>query len=84
MLGTETQPQLLSAKLIAPLAANGGRQDYMRARTEIRDGELWVEAFAVQDSSMLRSLAQADVLIVRGLHASAAQIGERVAVMPLT
>src|SRR6202012_3771236 len=73
LLGTATDTRLLSAKLIMPLSANGNRQDYIRARTEIRDGEWWVEAFAIQDSSMLRPLAQADVLIVRKPNASAVQ-----------
>jgi molybdopterin molybdotransferase len=83
LLGTATETPLLSAKLITPLGANASRQDYLRARTEIRDGELWAEAFAVQDSSMLRSLALADALIVRAPHASAAQAGDRIKILPL-
>jgi molybdopterin molybdotransferase len=83
LLGAATESSLLSAKLITPLKANDSRQDYLRARTRLRDGELWVEAFTVQDSSMLRSLAQADALIVRPPHAGAAQAGERVEVLPL-
>jgi molybdopterin molybdotransferase len=83
LLGTEIGTSLLSAKLITPLGANDARQDYLRARTEIRDGELWAEAFTVQDSSMLRSLAQADALIVRAPHAKVARAGDRVEVLPL-
>jgi len=83
LLGTGTGRPLHSAKLISPLAGNGSRQDYLRACTEIRDGELWVEAFTVQDSAMLRSLAQADALIVRAPQAAAAQTGDRVTILPL-
>ena len=84
MLGTATKTPLLSAQLIAPLRENDSRQDYLRARTEMRDGELWAEAFAVQDSSMLRPLALADALIVRAPHAAAADAGSRVYILPLT
>jgi molybdopterin molybdotransferase len=84
LLGSATQTPLSSAKLIAPLKANDSRQDYLRARTEIRGGDLWVEAFAVQDSSMLQPLAQAGALIVRAPHANAANIGDRVEILPLT
>ncbi len=84
LLGTAAETPQISAKLIAALGANDSRQDYMRARTEIRGGELWVEAFAIQDSSMLRPLAQADALIIRPTHAGAVQIGDRVTILPLT
>ncbi|HWA90325.1 MAG TPA: gephyrin-like molybdotransferase Glp [Rhizomicrobium sp.] len=78
LLGAETATPLLSARLAKPMAANDTRQDYVRARLAWRDGEPWVEAFAVQDSSMLSALARADALIVRAPHAPAASAGERV------
>jgi molybdopterin molybdotransferase len=83
LLGTEARPPRLSARLIAPLAANESRQDYMRARLVVRDGEYWTEAFPIQDSAMLSTLAAADVLIVRPPHASAAEAGTRVEVLSL-
>lgn len=83
LLGTDTATQLVSARLARPLAVNDTRQDYIRARLSWRDGEPWVEAFAVQDSSMLSALARADALIVRAPHAPAATEGERVEVIPL-
>ena len=83
MLGTIAAQPLRAAKLAAPLPQNDTRQDYLRARTQIRDGELWVEAFPVQDSSMLLPLAQADALIVRPPHAPAASTGQRVDLVPL-
>lgn len=82
--GAAQTDETRSARLMGDLPANDQRQDYLRARTEIRDGELWVEAFAVQDSSMLKALAQADALIVRAPGAAAAQAGARVSILPLT
>lgn len=83
LLGTEAQAPRLAARLKRALPANDTRQDYLRARLTLRDGEYWVEAFAVQDSSMLSALAEADALIVRAPHAAAAAEGERVEVLPL-
>jgi len=69
MLGTTQNEDVTTARLSTALKPNDGRQDYVRASIEVRDGERWVEPFAVQDSSMLRALATADVLIVRPPHA---------------
>jgi len=83
LLGTPAPSETVSARLAAPLAANRARQDYIRVRTFIRDGELWTEPFAIQDSSMLSSLALADALLVRPPNAPAAAAGDRVAILPL-
>ncbi len=83
LLGTDMPLRLLSAKLEAPLAANEKRQDYIRARFSVRDGEYWTEALPIQDSSMLSTLAEADALIVRAPNAAPASIGERVDVVAL-
>jgi molybdopterin molybdotransferase len=83
MLGTPCETGMLAAKLARDLPANDARQDYMRAKLTRRGGECWVEAFAVQDSSMLTTMAQADALIVRAPSAPAAKAGERADVIPL-
>jgi molybdopterin molybdotransferase len=83
LLGTETAVPRLSARLLAPLAANEGRQDYVRARLEVRDGEYWAEPFQVQDSAMMSTLAAADALIVRPPHAPAAMSGARIEILSL-
>jgi molybdopterin molybdotransferase len=49
----------------------------------MRDGELCVEAFAIQDSSMLSILAKADALIVRAPNAAAAKAGDSASVLLL-
>jgi molybdopterin molybdotransferase len=70
-----------SARLSVDLPANGLRQDYMRARIS-HDGGGWVAApMASQDSSLVRTLAEADGLIVRPPHAAAARAGDACRVM---
>jgi molybdopterin molybdotransferase len=83
LLGADTRLTERAARLANPLPANDTRQDYVRARVSLRDGEAWAEAFAVQDSAMLSTLAEANALIVRSPHAPAASAGDRVAVLPL-
>jgi molybdopterin molybdotransferase len=72
-------PQVHRATLAEPLPANNGRQDYLRA--SIADGQ--VRVAAIQDSSMLLTLARANCLVVRAPHAPAAQIGDTVEILPL-
>ncbi len=76
MLGTPPEDDAATARLTRDLKENDGRQDYVRARIETRDGERFVEPFTVQDSSMLSVLARADALIVRPPRAPAAKAGE--------
>jgi molybdopterin molybdotransferase len=65
------------AILGAGLAANDGRQDYLRARLDAAGEALPVAtAFPVQDSSMLTTLARADALLVRAPHAPQARAGD--------
>ncbi|WBH16218.1 molybdopterin molybdotransferase MoeA [Sphingomonas radiodurans] len=59
------------------LPANGPRTDYMRA--ELRDGRAYVAA--IQDSSMLMTLARAQCLIVRPPHDPAAERGDSAEVL---
>ncbi|MDE2183997.1 MAG: molybdopterin molybdotransferase MoeA [Alphaproteobacteria bacterium] len=73
----------MAARVRRPLGANDARQTYLRARLSQANGELWVDAFDVQDSSMLSTLAQADALIVRPPHAAPAAPGDHVDVIPL-
>jgi molybdopterin molybdotransferase len=70
-------PITRTATLAEPLPANGPRADYLRAAH--RDGG--VVAAAIQDSSMLRTLARADCLIVRLPHALPAKSGDSVEIL---
>lgn len=71
------------AVLGSALAANDHRQDYLRASLAELKGETIAKAFPVQDSSMIRILAEADALIVRKPHAPAAPEGTRCRVIRL-
>jgi len=71
-----------TVRLGAPVAANDRRQDYLRARlSRGADGIEEVSPFEIQDSSMMRLLADADCLIVRPPHAVAAATGETVPII---
>ena len=64
-------------RLGADLAANGPRQDYMRATlARGADGLRVATPFASQDSSLVKTMARADGLIVRPPRAQAAKAGE--------
>jgi molybdopterin molybdotransferase len=79
-------PELLPTaqiRLAVPLKANGEREDFIRARLiQAADGPR-VEPFAVQDSSLLWSLARSDALIRRPPSAPAAGTGDPVSVILL-
>jgi molybdopterin molybdotransferase len=71
-----------TARLGAPVADNDRRQDYLRARlSRSADGVEEVSPFEIQDSSMMRLLADADCLIVRPPHTAAAAAGETVPII---
>ena len=60
----------------APLPANDKRQDYLRATLQRRDdGVLLATPNVLQDSSMLRVLADAECLLIRGPNATADPVG---------
>ncbi|WCK03465.1 gephyrin-like molybdotransferase Glp [Agrobacterium tumefaciens] len=65
-----------TARTATPLKANDHRQDYLRARLSTdENGALVAEAYAKQDSSMMKILAHSDGLIVRPPHAPEAAPG---------
>lgn len=75
-----TGQPLRTARLAAPLKPNDQRQDYLRARLT---GDSDVEAFALQDSGNLSTLARANALILRAPHAPAAAAGDAVQVIAI-
>jgi molybdopterin molybdotransferase len=83
MLGLSTAPEIVSAKLGAPMGENDSREDYVRAHVTGTEGERVVTPFPLQDSSMLSTLAAAEGLIVRPVGAPAAAAGDSVAVLLL-
>ncbi|MBB3234706.1 gephyrin-like molybdotransferase Glp [Phyllobacterium endophyticum] len=84
MLGLPHVQDLRPALLATDMGANDQRQDYVRARiTKAPGGHLVATPFPVQDSSMLKFLAEANGLIVREPHAAAATAGSTCDVMML-
>jgi molybdopterin molybdotransferase len=75
----DPMPATRTAILGEPLKANDHRTDYLRAAT--RDGRVF--AAAIQDSSMLRTLARADCLIVRQPLAAAAEPGDPIEILSI-
>ncbi|MDP2801089.1 MAG: molybdopterin molybdotransferase MoeA [Phreatobacter sp.] len=63
------------AVLGTDVGPNDLRADHLRATLATRDGRLVATPFPVQDSSMIRVLAEADALILRPPHAPAAAAG---------
>ena len=71
------------ARLAVGLRANGVRQDYMRAYlSRDAEGVLLATPVADQDSSLVKTMARADGLIVRAPHAEPAKAGETCRVIP--
>lgn len=82
-LVTPPRPRTL-ARLGTALGENDRRQDYLRARLEPGpDGSAIAFPAALQDSSLVSVLAQADCLVVRPPHAPAAAVGDLVEIIPL-
>jgi molybdopterin molybdotransferase len=84
MLGRPSEPPPPLARLTIAMAENDSRQDYVRsslARDET--GVLLATPHGKQDSSMLRTLAASDGLIIRAPHALAAAAGSLVSVLPI-
>ena len=76
---TEALPTRLMARLAQDVGPTGPRTHYMRA--VLKDGV--VTPFAEQDSSLLRVLSEANVLLERPLGDRPRKAGEEVPVLPL-
>jgi molybdopterin molybdotransferase len=76
LAGRPNRPDRRDAVLGTAMRANDLRQDYVRATAVARDGRLVAVPFAVQDSSMLKILADANALIIREPFAPAAAAGD--------
>jgi molybdopterin molybdotransferase len=84
LTGRTHEPNLRVAKLGSDMAMNDQRQDYVRARVATgADGQLTATPFALQDSSMLKFLADANGLIIRQPHAPATRAGTDCTVLML-
>ncbi|MEO5322767.1 molybdopterin molybdotransferase MoeA [Mesorhizobium sp. CC13] len=73
--GRPYAPDIREAVLGAPMKENDLRQDYVRGVVRKTDAGLVAVPFGVQDSSMLRTLADANCVIIREPFAGAAESG---------
>lgn len=83
LAGRSVPADIRTAILAAPMKANDRRQDYVRAEAAPRDGQLVVTPYATQDSSMLKTLATANALVIRPPNAPASRAGDACRVLML-
>jgi molybdopterin molybdotransferase len=83
LAGRPFEPDIREARLSSAMRENDQRQDYVRASVSSGPEGPVVTPFGVQDSSMLKLLADANGLIVRPPHAPAAPLGTIVPVLML-
>lgn len=84
LAGRDHAYDIRDAVLGLPMGENDLRQDYVRALAEPGpDGTLIATPFAVQDSSMLRVLADSNAAIIRAPHAPPANLGDMCKVLML-
>lgn len=84
MLGRAACWATQSARLRAPLAANGPRETYWRATSTLDEsGQFWVERLPNQDSSLVSVFAAANALIVQAPHEPARATAELVPILRL-
>ncbi|MCZ6604307.1 MAG: molybdopterin molybdotransferase MoeA [Alphaproteobacteria bacterium] len=81
---TDTAPKTARAVLGSDVPANDHRQTYLRAMlVSDGDGPAKATPFPVQDSSMLRTLHEAQCLIVRAPGAPPASVGSDIEILTL-
>ena len=77
-------PPVSTAVLGSAVKQNDHRADHLRATVSIDSaGRIVVDPFPVQDSAMLRRLANADALVLRAPHAPALPAGAEVGIIRL-
>jgi len=81
-LGYETRPTV-AARLAVDLPKNGPRLHYMRARTDLVDGQWMTTPFDRQDSSLLSVLSGANSLAIRPIDDPARQAGDPIEILHL-
>ncbi|MBZ9705910.1 molybdopterin molybdotransferase MoeA [Mesorhizobium sp. ESP7-2] len=81
--GRAYRQDVRQARLGIAMPANDLRQDYVRAVVREDHGELVATPFGIQDSSMLRMLADANGLVLRAPFAPASVAGDACSVLIL-
>jgi len=84
LLGNDWRTDLVTARLLKDVGANGPREHFMRGRIQINDdGELEIDPAPNQDSSLLRTFLSCNALIRRLPHDTAQIAGQRVRALPI-
>lgn len=83
LAGRQFAPDIRDAFLGEPMKANDHRRDYVRASAAQIGDRLIVTPFGTQDSSMLKTLAAANALLIREPDEPAAETGAPCRVMML-
>ena len=84
MQGGDPAVRIAKAQAAVPMAANGPREHWMRARLSwTDDGAVAVTPFRDQDSSLVTVFAEADALVRRPVGAAAAAVGDAVDMLVL-
>jgi len=82
--GADPAIPMMGARLTQALAANGPREQWMRARLSFEGGAVSAQPFRDQDSSLVSVFSAADALLKRPANAPAAGEGEVVEMLPLS
>ncbi|TJY43532.1 molybdopterin molybdotransferase MoeA [Cohnella pontilimi] len=64
MLCAEPQPVTIEARLAEPFTKVNAFPRFIRARTEFRDAEIWVRPTGADQSSLMKTIVDADCLLV--------------------
>lgn len=83
LLGSETPFQAIEAALTDPVPPNGPREHYMRGLLDVSTSPARVTTFTNQDSGLVKSLQQANCLVVIPADAPALPAGTGVKVLRL-
>ena len=78
----DVAPRPRTARLAAPVTANGPRAHYMRASLAEGDPPV-ISPFPAQDSALLHILSQANALLIRPVGDGPREVGETVTYLPL-
>lgn len=74
-------PVRLGARLGRAIKREPGREEFMRVRLEMTDGELWARPFTNQASGAVTSFAEADAVAVIPVDRTVIEEGDRVEVI---
>jgi molybdopterin molybdotransferase len=79
----QPEPGRFQARLAEPFLKLNAYPRYIRARTEFRDGTIWIRPTGIDQSSLMKTIVEADCLMVIPPLKQGLQEGELVSAIPL-